>query len=265
MLLSIISVFVIDEGPYKTIHYSASTKHVSKEAGTDLKSETTINYNDEVDAVHPRLKSQGHSLNLQTTVLHEKEIDVVERRSFNHERNYNISHHQVVQCDEILLSSESPTGNLIDGDRELNLLEEKSNNGEVKNVLYIQIKEFGRKNPVVQMFTLIQWSLMRRPYFLITMIGSSYSFTALLNYFLLLPLLCKEVGLSENQTSILLSATNTSDVLFRIVFAWAGDWKCSKELFCGKPRRMLYAISVLGVGVLMIGILYIYIFAKKLW
>ena len=103
------------------------------------------------------------------------------------------------------------------------------------------------------MFTLIEWSLMKSPYFLITMVGSSCSFSAILNYFLLLPLLCKEFGLSEDKTSILLSATNASDVLFRLAFAWAGDWKCSKELFCGKPRRILYAISVFGLSIFMIG------------
>ena len=160
MLLSLISVVVIDEGPYKTSRYSASSKHVRKEEGTDLKSGTTINNNDEVDAVHPRFNSQGHSLNLQTTVSHEKEGEVIERSSFIHERNHNISHHLSL-CDEILLSSESATGNLMD-DQELNFIEEKSNKREVKNFLCIESKEFVKKSPTVQMFTLIQWSLMRQ-------------------------------------------------------------------------------------------------------
>ena len=31
-----------------------------------------------------------------------------------------------------------------------------------------------------------------------------------------------------------------------------GDWICVKKLLCGKPRRMLYAISVLGFSIVMI-------------
>ena len=96
-----------------------------KEEDTDLKSETPINYIDEVDAVHPRLNSQGHLLNIPSTVLYEKEVNVIEHSSrSNHEKNYNPSH-RPTKYDEILLSSEPPNGNLSD-DRELNFLEEKS-------------------------------------------------------------------------------------------------------------------------------------------
>jgi len=31
-----------------------------------------------------------------------------------------------------------------------------------------------------------------------------------------------------------------------------GDWSCSQKVLCGKPRRMLYAIGVIGVSVIMI-------------
>ena len=40
--------------------------------------------------------------------------------------------------------------------------------------------------------------------------------------------------------------------LTRFLFAWMGDWSCSQKVLCGKPRRILYAIGVLGVSVIMI-------------
>jgi hypothetical protein len=256
MLLSIFSVIIIDGGPYKPSYHSSSNKNINKEEeGTGLTTQNTINYNDEVlDTVHPRLNSQGHAFIENKKDQHKSESEILDisSSSFTQERNLDVSDHHV-EYDNILSTNVFTTGNLID-DREGNFLEKKSDVREVKSSFCKKIKEIVIENPLVKMFTLIQWSLMKQPYFVITMIGSSYSFTALLNYFLLLPLLCKEVGLSEDKTSILLSATNASDVLFRLIFAWAGDWKCSKAVFCGKPRRMLYAISVLGLSILMIGI-----------
>ena len=46
------------------------------------------------------------------------------------------------------------------------------------------------------MFTLIQWSLLKNPHFLLTTLGSSYSFNALLNFYLLLPLYAESKGCS---------------------------------------------------------------------
>ena len=42
------------------------------------------------------------------------------------------------------------------------------------------------------------------------------------------------------------------DAFTRFFFAWMGDWSCSQKVLCGKPRRMLYAIGVIGVSVIMI-------------
>ncbi len=42
------------------------------------------------------------------------------------------------------------------------------------------------------------------------------------------------------------------DLVTRFLFAWIGDWKIVQRLFCSKPRRMLYLISVLGIGAVMI-------------
>ena len=46
------------------------------------------------------------------------------------------------------------------------------------------------------MFTLIQWSLLKNPHFLLTTLGSSYSFNALLNFYLLLPQYAESKGCS---------------------------------------------------------------------
>ncbi len=56
-----------------------------------------------------------------------------------------------------------------------------------------------RKNPIVQMFTLINWSLLKRPYFLVTVLGSAYSFNGLLSFFLYLPLYAASIDCTTDQ------------------------------------------------------------------
>ena len=46
------------------------------------------------------------------------------------------------------------------------------------------------------MFTLIKWKLLKSPHFLLTALGSSYSFNAPLNFYLLLPLYAGSKGFS---------------------------------------------------------------------
>ena len=254
MLLSVISLLVINEGPFKTsLGYKG--ENTSKEEDDDiLRIKSPINYNDDglVAQSHLCSKDEGHLLNSHKTESYKASSEPEEHISTQH-INPSISNHNV-HCDMKLHENDLQTQRLTD-DRKRNVTSSKPSENGLEMTFLEKIKNFMLKNPIVKMFTLIQWTLMRSPYFLMTMIGSSFSFSAILNYFLLLPLLCKEFGLSEDKTSILLSATNASDVVFRLVFAWAGDWECSKEIFCGKPRRILYAISVLGLSIFMIGTL----------
>ena len=254
MLLSVISLVVIEEGPFKaSLGYKVKNTTKEEDDDTILRIKSPINYNDDGLVAQPHLcsKEEGHLLNSHKNESYKTNSEPEEDFSTQH-INSSISNHNVhcnKTCSQNLLQTESLTDNH-DG----TVTKLKLSNNEQEITFVEKIKNFVLKNPIVKMFTLIQWSLMKSPYFLITMIGSSCSFSAILNYFLLLPLLCKEFGLLEDKTSILLSATNASDVLFRLVFAWAGDWKCSKEIFCGKPRRILYAISVFGLSIFMIGI-----------
>ena len=254
MLSSAISLVLINEGPFKTsAGYKAET--TSKEEDDDiLRIKSPINYNDDglVAQSHLCSKDEGHLLNSHKTESYKANSEPEEHISTQH-INPSIFNHNV-HCDMKLHENDLQTQRLTD-DRKRNVTSSKPSENELEMTFLEKIKNFMLKNPIVKMFTLIQWTLMRSPYFLMTMIGSSFSFSAILNYFLLLPLLCKEFGRSEDKTSILLSATNASDVVFRLVFAWAGDWECSKEIFCGKPRRILYAISVLGLSIFMIGTL----------
>ena len=103
-------------------------------------------------------------------------------------------------------------------------------------LLYIvPIKEVIMKNPFVGMVILVHLSLVRRPYNLMPMIGNSFSFTALLNYFLLLLLLCKEVGLAEDKNFIF-AIGYEHFFSFRTIVNFSGDWKCPKHFFVGKKN-----------------------------
>ena len=260
MLLSIFGATLVCEGPYNNSKVSTSDQPIAQKCLY----ENNDQGGDEVDAVHPRFAGQRRSNIIMNSTMMANVIGEAkdQRTTFNQqiqqtdaeESQPNNRHSN----NEILLSSNNelePIGNFNNGLKEKDVVVEiKSNKSEMEEVVMCsQLKKRIKENPIVRMFTLIEWALLTKPYFLCTMFGSSFSFVALLNYFLLLPSLCVELGLTENQISVLLSATNATDVIFRLMFAWAGDWGCSKKIFCGKPRRMLYAISVLGFGLFMIG------------
>ena len=45
-----------------------------------------------------------------------------------------------------------------------------------------------KRNPIIKMFLLINWKLLKSPHFILTALGSSYSFNALLSFYVFLPL-----------------------------------------------------------------------------
>ena len=53
-----------------------------------------------------------------------------------------------------------------------------------------------KKNPIVKMFLLTKWSLVKDPHFILTVLGSAYSFNALLTFLFYLPLYATSIGLS---------------------------------------------------------------------
>ena len=53
-----------------------------------------------------------------------------------------------------------------------------------------------KQNPIVKMFILTKWSLVKDPHFILTVLGSAYSFNALLTFLFYLPLYATSIGLS---------------------------------------------------------------------
>lgn len=78
---------------------------------------------------------------------------------------------------------------------------EISENGEHHlNKPFVTTKESRwKENPIVKMFTLINWNLLKRPHFILTVLGSSYSFNALLSFFLYLPLYAESIHCTIDQ------------------------------------------------------------------
>ena len=72
-----------------------------------------------------------------------------------------------------------------------------------------------KQNPIVKVFMLINWSLLKNGHFLLTILGSSYTFNALLSFYLYLPLHAKANNLILNQKSALLSIVAGIDLLTR--------------------------------------------------
>ena len=56
-----------------------------------------------------------------------------------------------------------------------------------------------KKNPIVKMFLLINWKLLKSPHFILTALGSSYSFNALLSFYVFLPLFAESYNYTITQ------------------------------------------------------------------
>ena len=67
-----------------------------------------------------------------------------------------------------------------------------------------------KKNPIVKMFILTKWSLVKDPHFILTVLGSAYSFNALLTFLFYLPLYASTIDLSlENEEDSSCRKVNT--------------------------------------------------------
>ena len=75
-----------------------------------------------------------------------------------------------------------------------------------------------KKNPIVKMFILTKWSLVKDPHFILTVLGSAYSFNALLTFLFYLPLYASTIDLSlENEENSSCQKVNTAHRLLLIV------------------------------------------------
>ena len=93
-----------------------------------------------------------------------------------------------------------------------------------------------KKNPIVKMFLLINWKLLKSPHFILTALGSSYSFNALLSFYVFLPLFAESYNYTITQKVshqinlknwiILLQSPAYFSVNFTIHHSW--HWSCNK-------------------------------------
>ncbi len=130
---------------------------------------------DEVDVAHPRFNREQHSLRL-------------EKQLSGHGPHGNLQNGRVSKARDSL---DEGTQTLLAKQNNLNAQEAKDDKSSWKH------------NSLVRMFTLIKWSLLKSPYFLVTVLGSSYSFNALLSFFLYLPLHAESIGCSTSQKVLL--------------------------------------------------------------
>ena len=77
-------------------------------------------------------------------------------------------------------------------------------------------------NPVVQMFTLTRWSLLKDQRFLLTMLGTSIAFTAMMNFFMFLPVHAKAHGIAMDKVATLVSINNSLSLATIMLYSWLG-------------------------------------------
>ena len=72
------------------------------------------------------------------------------------------------------------------------------------------------------MFTLTKWSLLKDPLFVLTMVGTSIGFTAMMNFFMLLPVHAEANGIQLNKVATIMSVNNAVSLSTVMLYSWAG-------------------------------------------
>ena len=72
------------------------------------------------------------------------------------------------------------------------------------------------------MFTLTRWGLLKDQRFLLTMLGTSIAFTAMMNFFMFLPVHAKAHGIALDKVATLVSINNSLSLATIMLYSWLG-------------------------------------------
>ena len=100
---------------------------------------------------------------------------------------------------------------------------------------------------------MIDWKLLRDPFFLMVTVGNSMCWCVLLSYVPGLRTICKERGLSVSQTADILTLIATTEIFTRAFQGFISDRACLRNSF-RHPKKVILTIMSLGMSVTFIGV-----------
>ena len=100
---------------------------------------------------------------------------------------------------------------------------------------------------------MIDWKLLRDPFFLLVTLGNSLSWCVMLSYIPGLRTICKERGLSVPQTTDILTLISTTEVFTRAFQGFLSDRACLRNSF-RHPKKVVFTVMSLGMSITLIGV-----------
>jgi len=93
-----------------------------------------------------------------------------------------------------------------------------------------------------RIFSLIKWSLLKDPYFLIIAAVNSICFSAVLVQLPQISIIAKDLNLSLDQRANLVSILSATNIISRICQGFVGDLSCLAKVF-KHPKKFLFILS----------------------
>jgi len=117
-------------------------------------------------------------------------------------------------------------------------LEDNSNKGQESGNCWCCQLSSCQKFTIFRMFSMINWSLLKRLDFLIMALGESVIFVSTLLYVFQMSHVCLEKGLSTEEVADILTVVGIMDILSRLGHGAVGDMACVNNFF-RKPKIVL--------------------------
>ena len=100
---------------------------------------------------------------------------------------------------------------------------------------------------IFKVIRLINWALLRQPFFLLVTVGNSMMLTISLLYISQLRSICHEKGLTLFQTADILSIMAFFDIISRLLHGFLSDASYIKNKF-KHPKKQIYTIMGFGIS-----------------
>ena len=106
---------------------------------------------------------------------------------------------------------------------------------------------------ITRVFLMIEWKLLRDPFFLMVAVGNSVCYCVLLSYVSSFRTICQERDLSVSQTADIITIISATEILTRGFQGFLGDRACLRNTF-ENPKKSIMTFMALAMSVVFIGI-----------
>lgn len=115
----------------------------------------------------------------------------------------------------------------------------------------------------LNIFTMINWNLLRDPNFIAIAIGNSFVFNSVLSYISQYVAIASEKGLTLDECANLISAASATEIVAKLLIGFLGDLPFLRTVF-RYPKKSIYTIAAIGMSFSMLAMTFSYNFTTVL-